>query len=80
MKTILASLLAPALLGLAFFASGRALDAAALTALGFAAGLAAWTLAQYSRSYRPLPLTRPIPFPVGSPVRRGRTPPGRLAA
>ncbi len=64
MKTTLISLLAAALLGFASFASGRSFDAAGLTAILFAAGLAAWTIAQYRRQPRCLTLDRPIRLPL----------------
>lgn len=63
MKTALISFLAATAFGLVFLASG-AFDAAQFSALFFAAGLAAWTLAQYSREYRPLTIARPIRLPA----------------
>ena len=67
MKTALITTLAASLLGLAFVASGRAFDAASLTALLFSTGLVAWTVSQYSRVTRPLQVNRPIRRPI--PVR-----------
>lgn len=79
MKTALISFLAATAFGLVTLASG-ALDAAQFAALFFAAGLAAWTLAQYSREYRPLTIARPIrlPAPLGTHPAELRV--GRLAA
>lgn len=79
MKTALISFLAATTFGLVFLASG-ALDAAQFSALFFAAGLAAWTLAQYSREYRPLMLARPIRLPAPLGVRHAEPRVGRLAA
>jgi len=80
MKTALITTLAASLLGLAFVASGRAFDAASLTALLFSTGLVAWTVSQYSRVTRPLLVNRPIRLPI--PVRRPSLarPASRLAA
>jgi len=64
MKTTLISLLSAALLGFASFASNHSFDAAGLTALLFATGLAAWTILQYSRQPRRLTLARPIHLPL----------------
>ncbi len=80
MKTALISLLAATLLGLVYFASGRALDAADVVGALFALGLTAWTFAQYERAVRPLLLARPIRFPAPHGVRHGVTQVGRLAA
>jgi len=79
MKTALISFLAATAFGLVTLASG-ALDAAQFSALFFAAGLAAWTLAQYSREDRPLTIARPIrlPAPLGTHSAELRV--GRLAA
>ena len=66
MKTTLISLLSAALLGLASFASNRSFDAAGLTAILFATGLATWTILQYSRQPRQLTLARPIHLPLKS--------------
>lgn len=79
MKTALISFLAATATGLVFFASG-AIDTAEFTALFFAAGLAAWTLEQYSREYRPLNLARPIRLPAPLGVRHVAPRVGRLAA
>lgn len=79
MKTALISFLAATTFGLVSFASG-ALDAAEFSALFFAAGLAAWTLAQYSRDARPLTLARPIRLPVPLGVSHAAPRVGRLAA
>ena len=64
MKTTLISLLSAALLGVASFASNRSFDAAGLTAVLFATGLAVWTVLQYSRQPRLLTLERPIHLPL----------------
>ena len=79
MKTALISFLAATTFGLVFLASG-ALDAAQFSALFFAAGLAAWTLAQYSREYRPLAIARPIRFPAPLGVSHLAPRASRLAA
>lgn len=79
MKTALISFLAATTFGLVSFASG-ALDAAEFSALFFAAGLAAWTLAQYSRESRPLTIARPIRLPVPLGVSHAAPRVGRLAA
>jgi hypothetical protein len=71
MKTALISVLTATLLGFAFLASGRAFDAAEFTAILFSTGLAAWTMAQYSRQPRVLTLSRPIRLPL---VTRHREP------
>lgn len=79
MKTALISFLAATTFGLVSFASG-ALDAAEFTTLFFAAGLAAWTLEQYSREYRPLTLARPIRLHAPLGVSHALPRVGRLAA
>ncbi len=79
MKTALISFLAATTFGLVSFASG-ALDAAEFSALFFAAGLAAWTLAQYSREFSPLTIARPIRLPAPLGVSRAEPRVGRLAA
>lgn len=79
MKTALISFLAATAAGLVFFASG-AIDTAEFSALFFAAGLAAWTLEQYSREYRPLSFARPIRLPAPLGVRHIESRVGRLAA
>lgn len=79
MKTALFSFLAATAFGLVSFASG-ALDAAEFSTLFFAAGLAAWTLAQYSRDFRPLTIARPIRLPAPLGVRHAVPRVGRLAA
>jgi hypothetical protein len=79
MKTALISFFAATLLGAAFLAGGRLIDAANLIALLFSAGLVAWTVAQYSRVTRPLSVNRPVRLPV--PMRRRALAPAvRLAA
>lgn len=65
MKTALISLLTAILLGFASYASGRAFDAADFTAILFATGLAAWTIDQYGREFRPLNRAKPIRLPIG---------------
>ena len=79
MKTALISFLAATAFGLVCFASG-AFDAADLVSLSFASGLAAWTLAQYSREFQPLTLARPIRLPAPLDVRHVESRVGRLAA
>jgi hypothetical protein len=79
MKTALISFLAATTFGLVFFASG-ALDAAEFSALFFAAGLAAWTLEQYSRESTPLTFARPIRLPAPLGVSHAAPRVGRLAA
>lgn len=79
MKTALISFLAATAFGLVSVASG-ALDTAEFSALFLAAGLAAWTLAQYSREFRPLTLARPIRLPAPLGVRHVAPRAGRLAA
>jgi hypothetical protein len=64
MKTALISILTATLLGFASLASGRAFDAADFTAILFATGLVAWTVAQYGRQPRLLALSRPIRLPL----------------
>ncbi len=68
MKTALITLLTATLLGFASYASGRAFDAADYIAILFATGLAAWTIDQYGREFRPLTLARPIRLPLGRTV------------
>jgi hypothetical protein len=79
MKTALFSLLAATFTGLVSFASG-AFDAADFLSALFAAGLLAWTIAQYAREVRPMTLARPIRLPAPLGVRHAATPVGRLAA
>lgn len=79
MKTALISFLAATAFGLVFLASG-AFDAADFVTLVFAAGLTAWTFAQYTREFRPLLIARPIRFPAPSGVRHAEAQVGRLAA
>lgn len=79
MKTALISFLAATIFGLVLLASG-ALDAASFSSLFFAAGLAAWTFAQYSREDRPLTLARPIRLPAPLGVSHAMRRVGRLAA
>ncbi len=78
MKTALISLLTATLLGFASYASGRSFDAADFTAIVFATGLAAWTVNQYGREFRPLTLAKPIRLPVTRNTPAAR--PSRLAA
>lgn len=81
MKTATTSLLAATLMGIAFYASGRAFDAADFIAIAFVTGLVAWTVSQYSREMRPLtPVARPVRLAVDSAVRHGGRQVGRLAA
>jgi len=77
MKTALISVLTATLLGFASLASGRHFDAADFTALMFATGLVAWTVAQYSRTPRALTVARTFRFPTGV---NAKTPALRLAA
>lgn len=79
MKTALISFLAATFIGLVSLASG-AFDAAEFVSLIFAAGLAAWTFAQYAREARPLLIARPIRFPAPRAVRHNAMQVGRLAA
>lgn len=79
MKTALISFLAATAFGLVTLASG-ALDTAEFAALFFAAGLAAWTLEQYSREHRPLTFARPLRLPAPLGVRHIESRVGRLAA
>lgn len=79
MKTALISFLAATTFGLVSLASG-ALDAAEFSALFFAAGLATWTFAQYSREFRPLTIARTIRFPAPLGVSHAAPRVGRLAA
>ncbi len=80
MKTALISVLTATLLGFASLASGRPFDAADFTAILFTTGLVGWTVNQYSRALRPLPVARPIRLPV--PIRGRASVPAvrRLAA
>ena len=78
MKTALISLLTATLLGFASYASGRPFDAADFTAIVFATGLAAWTVNQYGREFRPLTQAKPLRLPAAGPVAAAR--PSRLAA
>ena len=64
MKTALISVLTATLLGFASRASGHPFDAADFTAILFTTGLVAWTVGQYSRAPRALPIVRPIQLPV----------------
>lgn len=64
MKTALISILTATLLGFASVVSGRHFDAADFTAILFATGLVAWTVAQYNRVPRVLTLARPIRLPT----------------
>lgn len=82
MKTALHTLLAATLLGFAFLASGRFLDAADFAVLLFSAGIVAWTIGQYSRTPRVINLdfNRPVRLPVGSAVRPASRGAARLAA
>ncbi len=79
MKTALLSFLAATVLGLVALAGG-AIDAAAFVSLVFAAGLTAWTFAQYAREHRPLLLAPTVPFPAPHGVRHPVVQVGRLAA
>jgi hypothetical protein len=79
MKTALISFLAATVLGLVFLAGG-VFDAAEFVSLTFAAGLAAWTFAQYGREARPLSIARPLRFPAPQMVRQPLMQVGRLAA
>lgn len=79
MKTALLSFLAATVLGLVLLAGG-AIDAAAFVSFHFAAGITAWTFAEYAREHRPLLLARTIPFPAPREVRHPAVQVGRLAA
>lgn len=79
MKTALISSLAATLVGLVLLAGG-VFDAADFVSLSFAAGLAAWTFAQYGREARPLMFARPLRFPAPHAVRHPVMQVGRLAA
>ena len=80
MKTALTSILTATILGFASFAGAHSFDAADFTAILFAAGLVAWTMAQYDRRPRLLGLTRPIHLPVGLGARPPQASDCRLAA
>lgn len=82
MKTALHTLLAATLLGFAFLASGRFIDAADFAVLLFSAGIVAWTISQYSRTPRVINLdfNRPARLPVGSAARPASRGPVQLAA
>ncbi len=80
MKTTLISVLTATFLGIASLASGRPFDAADFTAILFTTGLVAWTIEQYSREPRHLPLNRPIRFPVHLGSGRAKPATNRLAA
>ncbi len=73
MKTTLLSLLVATLLGFAFGSS-------TFVALAFAAGLIAWTIAQYRCEPRALMLARPIHLPIKPTVGRLGGTTGRQAA
>jgi hypothetical protein len=79
MKTAQFSFLAATTIGLVFLAGG-VFDAADFSSFFFAAGLAAWTFAQYGREFRPLTIARPIRFPAPHEVRQPVMHVGRLAA
>lgn len=80
MKTLLTSLVTASFLSLAAFATNGSFNASDLVAVGFATGLVAWTVSQYTRTMRPLLVARPIPFPsaFSAPAVSGAT--ARLAA
>lgn len=80
MKTALISVLTATLLGFASLASGRHFDAVDFTAIMFTTGLVAWTMEQYSRPPRALPLARPFHLPVRISVAPTKAPALRLAA
>lgn len=80
MKTALFLLLAAALSGVAFLASGRDLAAADVISCLFAAGLLTWTIDQYAKPVRGYGLARPIRLPVHPLVRQPGVQAGRLAA
>jgi hypothetical protein len=79
MKTALLSFLAATAFGLVLLAGG-VLDAAAFVSLHFAAGITAWTFAEYGREHRPLLLAPTVPFPAPRVVRHPAVQVGRLAA
>ena len=64
MKTILISLLAACLLGLAASVSDRLFAAVDFLSIAFATGLVAWTVSQYRSPVRTLRRIHPIHFPV----------------
>jgi hypothetical protein len=80
MKTALISLLTATLLGFAASASGRLFDAADFTAIVFATGLAAWTIGQYAREFRPLTLAKPIRLPLNRKTAGVTAAAARIAA
>jgi hypothetical protein len=80
MKTALISVLTATLLGFASLASGRPFDAADFIAIGFTAGLVAWTVDQYSRAPRLLTSIRPLRFPARVSSRPAKVAAMRLAA
>lgn len=80
MKTALISVLTATLLGFASLASGRHFDTADFTAILFTTGLVAWTIEQYSRAPRALPVARTFRFPVRVKIDPARNPAMRLAA
>lgn len=82
MKTALHTLIAASLLGLAFLASGRLVDAADLAVLLFSAGLVTWTISQYRRVPRALtlPSSGAVRLPVGPATPAAARGAVRLAA
>ena len=80
MKTALLSVLTATLLGFASRAGGRHFDAADFTAIVFTTGLVAWTIEQYSRAPRALPVARTFRFPARVNVSPAKAADIRLAA
>lgn len=69
MKTTVTFLATAILLGLATLMSNQHIDAADSLAIAFAAGLAAWTVSEYSRELPPLRRhTKAVPFVLPHPV------------
>jgi hypothetical protein len=80
MKPVLFSLVAASTFGLVSLATGRHFDAADFIVTAFSAGLVAWTIAQYSRSPRPLYRHRAIRVTAPIVVRPTAKRAVRLAA
>lgn len=82
MKTALHTSIAATLLGFAFLASGRLIDAADFAVLLFSVGIVAWTIAQYRSVPRMINLNfnRPVRLPVASVVQPASRVTARAAA
>lgn len=82
MKTALHTSIAATLLGIAFLASGRLIDAADIAVLLFSIGIVAWTIAQYRSGPRVINLNfnRPVRLPVASVVQPAPRATARAAA